>query len=196
MWRDFLDPIRGASWSKPVIFVLCLVPAVVLTSTGVRSGLGPDFTHTAVRRTGEWTLKLLILTLAVTPLRRFTGLSNLIQFRRIFGLFAFFYGCLHLFAWKLTHHLPGVGHFSAWNLRLAFVALVLMIPLAVTSTAACMRWLGGKRWRKLHRLIYASAVLSYVHYCTIAESSTAEPVAVGAILTLLLMVRLLPNQNS
>jgi sulfoxide reductase heme-binding subunit YedZ len=85
--------------------------------SGLRFGLGTDIIQVAVRRTGEWTLKLLILTLAVTPLRRLTGLSNLIQFRRMLGLFAFFYGCLHLFAWKVMHHLPRIGQFSAWNLR-------------------------------------------------------------------------------
>src|SRR5215469_17168432 len=114
MWRDSLDSILGASYSKPLIFAFCSTPAIVLTWGGVRSGLDPEFTEAAVRHTGEWTLKLLILTLAVTPLRRFTRLSNLIQFRRMLGLFAFFYGCLHLFAWKFTHHLAVVERFNAW----------------------------------------------------------------------------------
>lgn len=190
MWRDSLNSLLGTRWSKPLIFALCLVPAVVATGTGVRSGLTPDFVRAAVRHTGEWTLKLLIVTLAVTPLRRWGGLSNLIHFRRMLGLFAFFYGCLHLLAWKLTHHLPGVEQFKVWNLRLAFVAFVLMIPLALTSTAASIQWLGGRGWRTLHSLIYASAILGYVHYCTITESGVAEPVAVGALLASLLIIRL------
>jgi sulfoxide reductase heme-binding subunit YedZ len=156
---------------------------------------GQDFVQAAVRHTGELTLKFLILTLAVTPLRRLTGLSNLIQFRRTLGLFAFFYGCLHLLAWKFTHHQPGVEKFNPWNLRLAFLALLLMIPLAVTSTAASVQWLGGKRWRTLHSLIYASAILGYVHYYTIGESSAAEPAVVGSVLASLLIVRLLPFKN-
>lgn len=192
MWHDSLNSQLGRPCCKPVIFALCLLPAVALAWSGVRSGLGPDLIDDAVRHTGEWTLKFLILTLAVTPLRRWAGLSNLIQFRRMLGLFAFFYGCLHLFAWKFTHHLPIGERFNAWNLRLAFVALLLMLPLAITSTAASIQWLGGKRWRSLHSLIYASAILGFLHYWGIMKSSTAERFAVGAVLLFLLAVRLLP----
>jgi sulfoxide reductase heme-binding subunit YedZ len=196
MLRDSLNSMLEARWTKPLIFALCLAPGLVMAWSGLRFGLGTDIIQVAVRRTGEWTLKLLILTLAVTPLRRLTGLSNLIRFRRMLGLFAFFYGCLHLFAWKVMHHMPRIGQFSAWNLRLAFVAFVLMIPLAVTSTASSIQWLGGKRWRLLHSLIYASAILGYVHYCAITESSPAGPVALGGVLVSLLILRLLPIKNS
>ena len=196
MWRDSLNSLLGARWSKPLVFALFLTPGAVMAWSGVRSGLSPDFIRVAVKHTGEWTLKLLTFTLAITPLRRLTRLSNLIHFRRVLGLFAFFYGCLHLFAWRLTHHLAGAERFNAWNLRLAFVAFALMIPLAFTSTAASIQWLGGKRWRMLHSLIYASAILGYVHYCAIAKSSASGPAAVGAVLASLLIVRLLPFKNS
>ena len=196
MWRDSLESILGASYSKPLIFAFCSTPAIVLTWGGVRSGLDPEFTEAAVRHTGEWTLKLLILTLAVTPLRRLTGLSSLIQFRRMLGLFAFSYGCLHVLAWQLTHHLPGVAQFKAWNLRLAFLALVLMIPLAVTSTAGSIQRLGSRRWRMLHTLIYVSTILGYVHYCGIGKSGMAKATTVGGILAVLLILRFLPIKNS
>src|SRR6266576_2458252 len=129
MLRDSLNSALEARWTKPLIFALCLAPGLVMAWSWVRFGLGTDIIQVAVRRTGEWTLKLQLLT------------------------------------------------------------------LAVTSTAGCIQWLGGILWRMLHSLIYASAILGYVHYCAITESS-ARPVALGGVLASLLILRLLPIKDS
>ena len=189
-WHDSLNSTLGASWSKQISFALCLAPAAIMAWTGLHSGLSPAFRELAVHRTGEWTLKFLLLTLAVTPLRQFAGLSNFIRFRRMLGLFSFFYGCLHFLTWRSLHPVPGVEQVSVWNLRLAFLGFVLMIPLAATSTAASIRWLGGKRWRLIHSLIYGSAILGYIHYSGLARSGILKQIILAMVMAFLLIVRL------
>jgi sulfoxide reductase heme-binding subunit YedZ len=151
--------------------------------------------------TGDWTLRFLLITLAITPVRQITGLHSVIRFRRMLGLFAFFYGSLHL----LTY--VALDYFFAFGLMLenivqnlfiiaGLVGFVLMIPLAVTSSQAMIRRLGGRRWRILHRLVYVSAIAGVVHYSSMSKIDIRRPLAYGAILTALLAFRLLRRQTN
>jgi len=146
-------------------------------------------------KTGDWTLRFLAITLCVTPLRKLLQLPELIRFRRMLGLFAFFYGCLHLttYLW--------LDKFFAWGeilkdvakrpfITAGFTAFVLLVPLAITSTAGWIRRLGGKRWQSLHRLVYASAVAGVIHYYWLVKSDIRLPLLYGAIFTVLLAYRL------
>jgi sulfoxide reductase heme-binding subunit YedZ len=146
-------------------------------------------------QTGDWTMIFIVMTLAVTPARKLLRLPELIRFRRMFGLFAFFYGLLHFSTWI------GLDKFFDWPEMLAdvrkrtfitagFTGFVLMIPLALTSTAGWIRRLGGKRWRALHRLIYVTAICGVVHYYWLVKSDHRKPLFYGALVTLLLGLRL------
>ena len=154
--------------------------------------LSIEFVKAATRDTGAWALNFLALTLLITPLGKLFHLAELFRFRRMLGVFSFFYACLHLFVWSQVHHMPGIRTFNPWNLRIAFVGFALMILLAVTSTTASMRWLGGKRWRMLHSLVYVSSVTTVVHYCGLATDFT-KPMIYGLIFGLLLAFRIIPN---
>ena len=161
---------------------------------GLNGKLGAEPIREIQLRTGWWALTFLMVTLSVTPLRRITGWNDLIKFRRMLGLFAFFYGVLHL------SNYVGVDQFFAWSeigadilkrpwITIGFTALVLMAPLAATSTQAMQRRL-GKRWSKLHRLVYVSAACGVLHFLWLVKKDTREPVAFGLILITLLVVRL------
>lgn len=191
-WHDWPNQLIRPKWSKPVAFVLCTSPAAYLLCEGVSKGLSTEFTASALSNTGVWALNFLGLTLLITPLGRLFCVAELFRFRRMLGLFSFFYGSLHLFAWSRVHHRPEMPTFDPWNLRIAFVGFVLMIPLAATSTAASIRWLGGKRWRTLHSLVYVSAVTSLVHYLGLATNHW-KPVIYGLVFGLLLAYRIVPN---
>ena len=181
-------------WPNRIVFVLCLLPLVWLGWKWYQHDLGVNQIETVARFTGRWTLRLLLLSLAITPLRRLRGLNNLIRFRRMLGLFTFFYGCLH-----------GLHYFALdaqWNWTViredltfrrffiaGFVALMLMVPLAATSFNAAIRWMGGKRWQALHRLVYLSAIVGLVHYVWQFKAITPTPILYGLILGLLLFYR-------
>jgi len=146
-------------------------------------------------QTGDWTLIFVVITLAVTPARKLLRLPELIRFRRMLGLFAFFYGLLHFSTWI------GLDKFFDWAEMLhdvrkrpfitaGFTGFTLMIPLAVTSTAGWIRRLGGKRWRALHRLIYVTSIAGVVHYYWLVKSDIRKPVFYGALVALLLAWRL------
>ncbi len=181
--------------SKPVVFMAALSPFLWLVWRALAGVLSvnpiEDITHT----TGRWALRLLVVTLAVTPLRRLTGWQAAIRFRRMLGLFAFFYATLHFLTYVV------LDQFFGWEFILAdiakrpyvtvgFTAFVLMIPLALTSTAGMVRRLGGRRWSLLHRLIYASAICGVVHYLWKVKADTRDPLAYAAIVALLLSVRI------
>jgi sulfoxide reductase heme-binding subunit YedZ len=145
--------------------------------------------------TGDWTLRFLVITLAITPLRKILRQPQLIRFRRMLGLFAFFYGCLHFGTWI------GLDKFFAWSemwkdvqkrrfITVGYAAFVLMIPLAVTSTAGMIRRLGGKRWQMLHRVIYVSAILGVIHYYWLVKSDVRKPLLYAVIVGILLAYRL------
>jgi sulfoxide reductase heme-binding subunit YedZ len=179
---------------KPAIFTLCLVPLGQLLYNGYSGNLGVNPIDTVTRFTGSWALFILLASLSVTPLRRVTGWNELIKFRRMLGLFAFFYAALH-FATYI-----GLDHFFDFTaigkdiikrpyVTAGFSAFVLMIPLAATSTASMIRRL-GKRWQPLHRLVYPAAILGVVHFYWLVKADITRPAQYGAVLTLLLGFRL------
>ena len=182
-------------WAKALLFALCLAPLALLGLRGLNQKLGANPIEFITHATGEWTLRLLLITLTITPLRKLAGLPELIRFRRIIGLFAFFYGSLHLttYLW--------LDKFFDWQeilkdvakrrfITVGFLAFVLMLPLAATSTAASIRWLGGARWRRLHQLVYVSAVAGVIHYYWLVKSDIRGPLFYAAIAAVLLAYRL------
>lgn len=179
---------------KPALFVGAAAPALWVAYAALAGGLGANPIDKITDTTGVWTLRLLLATLAVTPVRRLTGWNELIGVRRMLGLFAFFYGSLH-FATYLV-----LDQFFAFDFIVAdvakrpfitagFTGFALMVPLAVTSTAAMIRRLGGRRWQRLHRLAYLSATAGVVHYYWLVKSDTTRPLRYATVLLVLLGVR-------
>jgi methionine sulfoxide reductase heme-binding subunit len=181
---------------KVGVWIACLLPLALLVYRGVMGNLGPDPTATVTHSTGFATLRLLIISLAVTPLRRLSPrLSWLIRFRRLLGLFAFFYGCLHLLTWIWLYSgfsVPAmIDDIAKRRYILAgMVAWLLLLPLAATSTNWSIRKLGGKRWQALHRLAYVSAVCGIIHYWWIVKSGVRTPMTLTLVLAVLLLARL------
>jgi sulfoxide reductase heme-binding subunit YedZ len=180
--------------AKVVVFVACLVPLGMLVWRSTHDGLGANPIEFITHRTGDWTLRFLVITLAITPLRNVLGLPKLVRFRRMTGLFAFFYGCLHFttYIWldkffDVDAMLKDVA--KRPFIAAGFTAFVLLIPLALTSTAGWIRRLGGRRWRVLHRLIYVSAAAGAVHYYWLVKSDIRLPVFYGSVVALLLLWR-------
>jgi sulfoxide reductase heme-binding subunit YedZ len=179
---------------KVVVFVLALVPlARIVLLAGDNTNPLEFITH----GTGDWTLYLLCITLAVTPLRRLSGLNWLLKLRRMLGLFAFFYATLHFITFIWFDHFFDLA--AIWKdvrkrpfITVGFAAFVLLIPLAATSTNAMVRRLGGKRWQALHRLIYLIAPLGVLHYWWMkaAKNNIGKPLLFAVIVALLLAVRL------
>ena len=181
-------------WIKPPLFLLCLTPAAWLLWKGLRQDLGANPIEFITHATGDWTLRFLALTLAITPLRKLSGLPQLIRFRRMLGLFAFFYGFLHLLTYIWLDKFFEVREIFADAgkrpfITAGFAAFVLMVPLAITSTAGWIRRLGGRRWQRLHRLVYISAVAGVVHYYWLVKSDIRGPLAYGAVFFFLLAFR-------
>jgi sulfoxide reductase heme-binding subunit YedZ len=184
------------SWTKALLFVCCLTPAAWLGWRFWRQDLTPNPLEYLQHFTGDWTIRFLVMALAVTPLRKLLGLPDLIRFRRMIGLFAFFYGCLHflVYLWfdKLfdAHEiLKDIG--KRPFITAGFAALALMVPLALTSTTGWIRRLGGRRWQLLHRLVYASAIAGVVHYYWLVKSDVRLPLLHGSLVALLLGARVL-----
>ena len=182
-------------WSKILVFLLCLTPLFQLAWRVWNQDLSANPTEFIQHFTGDWTIRLIIATLAVTPLRKLLGLPDLIRFRRMIGLFAFFYGCLHFltYLWldKLFDFQAIIKDVSRRPFITAgFTALVLMLPLALTSTAGWIRRLGGKRWRRLHLLIYLSAIAGVAHYYWLVKSDIRQPMLYATLVALLLAWRL------
>ena len=178
---------------KPLVFAACLIPVLLLVRDAFTGGLGVNPIEDVTHRTGGWALRFLLLTLAVTPLRRLAGWHGLIRFRRMLGLFAFFYAVLHFSTYVVFDHffdllliLDDVAERK--YVTAGFVGFVLMIPLAVTSTAGWIRRL-GRRWTALHRLVYASAAAGVVHFLWLVKIDVAEPLIYAAVLALLLAAR-------
>jgi sulfoxide reductase heme-binding subunit YedZ len=180
---------------KPALFLACLGPAAWLVYGAFLGGdLGVNPVETITNYTGIWTLRLIAISLAVSPLRWLTGWNRIIQYRRMLGLFAFFYGTLHFMTYfVLDHSLVFAG---LWDdvvkrpyITAGFTAFVLLIPLAVTSTQGWVRRLGGRRWNLLHRLIYVTALLAVLHYWWKVKLDTSSPALYAAIMGALLGVR-------
>jgi sulfoxide reductase heme-binding subunit YedZ len=161
----------------------------------VQGQLGANPISEITKETGTWTLRFVVLTLAITPLRRLTGWNALVRYRRMMGLFAFFYGTLHFLTYVWLDQFFGVASIIKDVVKrpfitVGFAAFLLMVPLAVTSTTGWIRRLGGKRWQALHRLVYATALMGVVHYWWLVKADISRPLAYGAIVAMLLAVRL------
>ena len=184
------------TFPKLVIFINALIPLVLLLWDLYRKRVGPNPLEFATRTTGMLTLVFLCLTLAVTPLRKIFGINALVKFRRMLGLFAFFYGSLHLltYVWfdRQFHLLSTIEDIGRRPFILAgMTAFVLMAPLAITSTNQMVRRLGGKRWARLHRLVYFAATAGVVHFWMLVKSDTSLPFTFAFILLFLLGYRVL-----
>ena len=189
-----MSPSHARRSIKALLFLLALAPLARLGWMGFAGDLGANPIEFVTHETGDWTLIFLILTLAVTPLRRLSGLPALIRYRRMLGLFAFFYACLHFvtyiwldkfFEWQEMWKDVMIRRF----ITVGFLAFVLLIPLAITSTRGWIRRMGGKRWQWLHRLIYVSAACGVIHYYWLVKSDVRAPLTYGAILAVLLLWR-------
>ena len=190
-----MPTILANKWTKLPVFLLCLVPLGVLIWRALTGNLGANPVEFIQHATGDWTLRFLVFTLCITPFRKLLKLPDLIRFRRMLGLFAFFYACLHFLTylgpdqsfdlaamWKDVYKRPFI--------TVGFTAFVLLIPLALTSTAGWIRRLGGRRWQMLHRLIYISAICGVIHYYWLVKSAVLRPLTYGAIVAVLLLWRL------
>jgi methionine sulfoxide reductase heme-binding subunit len=190
--------LMGA-WKQPVlkagVFIACLIPLVVLAWQALTHNLGANPIDEITDQTGIWTLRFLLITLAVTPARRLTGWNRLIQLRRMLGLFAFFYGSLHFLTYVWLDQFFAVEDIIADVMErpfitVGFASFVLLIPLAVTSTTAMIKRLGGKWWQRLHRLVYAIAIGGVVHFLWLVKADIQQPLVYGSILGVLLTYRL------
>ena len=176
------------------MFIAALGPFAYLVHGVFTHTLGANPIDAVTDETGTWTLRFLVLTLLVTPLRKWTGWNPLVRFRRMLGLFAFFYGTLHFLTYLVLDQFFAVDEIVADIVKrpfitVGFTAFVLMIPLAMTSTAGWIRRLGGKRWNRLHKLVYLSAIGGVVHYWWLVKSDISRPARYGAVVALLLAVR-------
>jgi sulfoxide reductase heme-binding subunit YedZ len=179
---------------KPVVFLACLGPVALLTWNAFNGGLSPNPIDDITDTTGDWTLRFLLITLSITPFRRITGWNSLVRFRRMLGLFAYFHGFLHFTTYIWLDHYFDVRTMvedvvKRPYITVGFTGFVLMLPLAVTSTKKWIGRLGGKRWQRVHRLIYVTATAGVVHYLWLVKLDIRRPLAYGAILAVLLAFR-------
>jgi methionine sulfoxide reductase heme-binding subunit len=192
---SFAQPNAGhMKWIKAVLFLACLIPLARLAWLGLHRGLGANPIEYITRSTGWWVLTFLLVTLLVTPLRRLTKLNWLLRLRRMLGLYAFFYACLHFttyiwldqfFDWASIVKDIGKRPF----ITIGFAAFVLLIPLAATSTNAMVKRLGARRWQLLHRTVYVIATLGVLHFWWLVKKDIREPVVFGVLLAILLGAR-------
>lgn len=183
---------------KPVLFAACAIPFLLLLGDAAADRLGADPVETITHRTGRWGLRFLLITLAVTPLRRILGFNRLIRFRRMFGLFAFFYLSLHFATYIVLDQFFALAYIvediaERPYITVGFTSWLLLIPLAVTSTDAWIRRL-GKRWGTLHRLVYVAAAGGILHFLWLVKADIRRPVLYGVALVVLLSLRLVPGR--
>ena len=182
---------------KPIIFILCLLPLALLFRNLYLDELGANPFEVLTRSTGEWTLRFVLITLTMTPLRRLTGAAWPLRFRRMLGLFAFFHVCVHLLTYLW------LDHFFDWDeiitdiikrpfITLGMLAFLMLTPLAFTSTKSMMKRL-GKRWKSLHKLIYVIAILGVLHFLLLVKADLREPIIYAFLLLILFLVRLKPE---
>jgi methionine sulfoxide reductase heme-binding subunit len=197
---------------KPLVFLAALGPAVYLTWAALTNHLSANPLSDVTNETGVWTLRFVCITLLLTPFRRWVGVNLVSPFRRMMGLYAFFYGTLHFLTYLILDRFAGLVDFpdgivsfttvkrlvasSVGDvamrpfITIGFTAFVLMIPLAITSTTGWIRRLGGKRWAALHRLVYVTAIAGVVHYWWLVKSDVRRPMIYGAVVAVLLGARL------
>ncbi|MGA8865351.1 MAG: protein-methionine-sulfoxide reductase heme-binding subunit MsrQ [Candidatus Sulfotelmatobacter sp.] len=190
---------------KPILFLAALIPLALLAWKGFHGLLGANPIEVITHATGDWTLRFLLITLSIAPLRKLTRQYWLIDFRRMCGLYAFFYGTLHLLTYVWLDKVFDVHAMLADIAKRRFItagltAFTLMIPLALTSTKGWIRRLGGNRWQWLHRLIYLSAIAGVIHYIWLVKADLHKPLEYASVLAVLLLyrviARLLPRFKS
>jgi sulfoxide reductase heme-binding subunit YedZ len=189
------DGLFSMRYFKPAVFLACLIPLARLVWLGFHAGLGANPIEFITHSTGDWTLTFLLITLSITPLRKLTRQYWLVGWRRMLGLYAFFYGTLHLmtYVWldkffdvhEMLHDIAKRRFITA-----GMTAFTLMIPLALTSTRWAIRKLGGKRWQRLHRLIYFSAAAGVIHYIWLVKADLRKPLEYASVLGVLLAYRI------
>lgn len=205
--------ILSSKWTKAVLFLLCALPfarllppilvalnalpdsiAAAIPKSGLFVDLGPNPIEFITHFTGDWTLRFLLITLTVTPLRNLLNRPQLTRFRRMLGLFAFFYALVHLFTWAWLDKAFDPSEMwkdilKRWYITVGMAALLGLTPLAITSTAGWVRRMGYKNWQKLHRTVYVCATLGVIHYYLLVKSDIRLPAMYGAILAVLLAYR-------
>lgn len=191
--------VLNERWLKRSIFLFCLLPFGWLLTQALLGNLGANPIEAVIRYLGDWALRLLLLTLAATPLRLLTGWGWPVRLRRLLGLFAFCYAVLHLLAYTVLDQY--FDWTAIWEdiverpfITTGMLALLLLLPLALTSNRTAQRRL-GRRWKQLHRLIYPAAILAVVHFTLMVKADLREPLIYGAILTLLLGLRFIRRQG-
>ena len=193
--------MKDIQFRKILVFVNCLVPLALLGWDAYRQKLGANPLEFITRTTGTLTLVFLVISLAVTPLRKLTGVQWLIRFRRMLGLYAFFYGLLHFFTYvwfDKSFQMRAIAD-DVWQrpfIAVGILSFFLMIPLAVTSTDRMIKRLGGKRWARLHKLVYVCAVGGVLHYYLLVKADTRKPFVFALLLALLLGYRLYTAYSS
>lgn len=196
---------------KPIVFLAALVPFAYLAWRAYNGNLTADPLTKVTNDTGIWTLRFVVLTLALTPVRRLTGWNALVRFRRMIGLFAFFYGSLHFLTYLVGDRFASLDFpdgfvalstvrnllASIWEdiakrpyITVGFIAFVSMIPLALTSTKGWIRRLGGRSWQRIHRLVYLTGIAGVTHYWWRVKADTSNPAVYALIVALLLGFRL------
>jgi methionine sulfoxide reductase heme-binding subunit len=205
-------PDRVLRWVlKPLVFAASLGPFVWLVWAALTGNLSANPLSDLTNETGVWALRFICITLALTPLRKLTGWNGAIRFRRMAGLFAFFYGTLHFLTYVIADRFAGLdftdGMFTLATARnlvasvgediykrpfitVGFTTWMTMVPLALTSTAGMIRRLGGRRWNLLHRLVYLTAMLGVLHYWWLVKADVRRPLTYGAVVAMLLGIRL------
>ena len=179
---------------KIILFFLSLMPLFRLTFLGFNDGLGANPIEFLERSTGTWAIVFLMLCLSITPFRQWSGMNVFIQYRRMLGLFMFFYACLHIITYLWLDHWFDFEEISKDIVKhpyvlVGFTAFLLTIPLAITSTKAMMKRLGG-RWKSLHRLIYLIAVLAVLHFLWLVKKDHSEPLIYAAVFLWLIALRI------
>jgi methionine sulfoxide reductase heme-binding subunit len=186
---------KTRGWLKPAVFMLCLLPLAWLIFRAVTGALGANPIEAITRDLGDWALRFILIALAITPIRVLTGWTAIGRLRRMLGLYAYFYVILHLSSYI------GLDQFFFWSgiwqdilkriyITLGMVAVILLTALAVTSTDAMIKRLGGRRWRQLHRLVYPAAVLGVIHFYMMLKADYTEPAIYALILTGLFGIRI------
>jgi len=180
---------------KLLISANALIPLALLLTDGLNGRLGANPIEFFLRTTGVLTLTFLLITLAVTPLRKIFGWNSLIKYRRMLGLFAFFYGCLHLVTYSIFDKSLGFSAIVADVIQRPFIAIgmiafTILVPLAITSTNGMVKRLGGKNWARLHKLTYVAAILGVIHFWMIVKSDIFYPALFGAVLAASFLIRL------
>jgi sulfoxide reductase heme-binding subunit YedZ len=182
---------------KPALFVIGLLPFAYLVWALFNDALGANPVNEFIRETGMWALRFLLFTLCVTPLRRLSGWNPIIKFRRMLGLYAFFYSALHLVAYLIFEAGLDVAYIIEdavyrMYITVGWIGLLPLIPLAVTSTDGMVRRLGGRRWQQLHRMVYLATLASAGHYLLLVKADLRDPLFYLVIFLLLMLMRLPP----